>query len=91
MEEKMNSDIDNDREWQSRGDARTLADAEVIKNDPERMESARQAAKKILKERQEEIKGFVKIASKSSSNRQVKTSQNSKSSKTTFNALIPKF
>ena len=37
-----------EKQWQAENDARTLAEADVINNDPERLEAAQKAAKKML-------------------------------------------
>jgi hypothetical protein len=56
----------SDAEWQAKDDARTLAEAEEIKMDKERLERAKVAANKILEEKKEEAKAMAKVARKSS-------------------------
>ena len=53
----------SDKEWKQRDDARTLAEAEKIKTDPARSKGAQVAAKKMLKEQQQETSAIAKIAS----------------------------
>jgi hypothetical protein len=55
----------SDAEWQAKDDARTLAEAEEIKMDKERLERAKAAANKILEEKREEAKAMAKVARKS--------------------------
>ena len=42
----------NDDKWKARDDARTLANAEAIKRDKERMNKASKAARELLEEEQ---------------------------------------
>lgn len=53
-----------DLRWRARDDARTLARAEEIKSDPERMKLARQSANEILKEEADRLKGLSKVVGK---------------------------
>ena len=48
--------------WEARDDARTLARAEEIKADKERLSRAKEGAKEILKEEADRLKGLSKIA-----------------------------
>ena len=52
-----------DKKWERENDARTLAEAEVIKNDKTRYSGAKKEAKVISKMKQEEAKAMKKIAS----------------------------
>lgn len=54
-------------EWQAEDDARTLAQAEVIKQDKARLEKAQSAAEKIAAEERERAKAMAKVAGKKSS------------------------
>ena len=49
--------------WQRRDDARTLARAEEIKADKERLKNAHIGAKEILEEEAARLKGLSKVAS----------------------------
>jgi hypothetical protein len=51
----------SDNEWQAECDARTLADAEVIHQNPERMNKAKAAATRMANEKQEEAEALKKI------------------------------
>jgi len=53
-----------DKKWQRESDARTLAEAEIIKSDKKRMNEATKGAKEIAKEKMADAKAMVKIASK---------------------------
>lgn len=60
-----------DKKWQARCDARTLAEAATIKKDAARMKAAKQAAKPMVKEMEEnavkmreEAKAIKRIAKK---------------------------
>ena len=48
--------------WQAESDARTLADAEVIKKDPERLAAAVKQAKKMADEKKKEAQGMAHVA-----------------------------
>lgn len=48
--------------WRRRNDARTLAEADMIRNDKNRYREAIIGAKEIAKERLDEVKSIVKIA-----------------------------
>lgn len=50
--------------WQGRDDARTLARAEEIKKDKERLSNAQKEAKIILEEKAKELQGLSKVAGK---------------------------
>ena len=52
-------------EWEKRDDARTLARAEEIKADKQRLADAQKAARDIANEEIERVKGIMKIAGKS--------------------------
>ena len=49
-------------DWEKRDDAMTLARAEMIKADKERLADAQEMAKKIAKEEIDRVKGIVKVA-----------------------------
>lgn len=51
-----------DEEWRARDDARTLAEAELIKSDSERMNVAQEAALKMADENKEEKEAMEGIA-----------------------------
>ena len=53
---------EEDKKWQRRDDARTLARAEEIKADKERLKNAHIGAKEILEEEAERLKGLSKVA-----------------------------
>ena len=53
---------DNEKRWQRRDDARTLANAEQIKADKERYNGAIQGAKEIAQEEIERVRGIAKVA-----------------------------
>lgn len=55
-------------EWQARDDARTLARAEEIKADESRLQTAQDAAKKMLDEQRDEAKALSKVAGRGSRN-----------------------
>ena len=52
-----------DLRWRGREDARTLARAEEIKNDKERLANAQKEANNILEEQLQNVKGLSKVAS----------------------------
>ena len=43
-----------EKKWEAESDARTIAEAEAIKGDPERIKAAQKAAKEMSEERQRE-------------------------------------
>ena len=53
---------EEDKKWQRRSDARTLAEAEQIKADKERYKNAIVGAKEIAKERINEANSIIKVA-----------------------------
>jgi hypothetical protein len=61
--------------WQARDDARTLAAAEAIKNDPERLIRAHQSAKELLDERAKELEGLSKVAKNKTVDKAIKTAK----------------
>lgn len=61
-------------EWEAQDDARSLARAEQIKADPARLKAAQEAAKKLVKERREDIAAFSKVAGKQSQDGSTKPS-----------------
>jgi len=52
-----------DKKWQAECDARTLAEAEAIKDDKDRLSAAQEAAKAMVDEKQAEAAGMAKVAS----------------------------
>jgi hypothetical protein len=56
--------IAQEKRWQEEDDAYTLARAEEIKADPERVEGAANAAKRLLAEREKEVHGLRTVAGK---------------------------
>jgi len=52
-----------DKKWRAESDARTLADAEAVKDDKERLEAAQEAAKAMVDEKNAEAAGMAKVAS----------------------------
>jgi len=49
-------------QWQAEYDARSLAEAEKIKNDPRRLERAQTAAGRLAEKEKEEAKAMSKVA-----------------------------
>jgi hypothetical protein len=50
-----------EKKWQAENDARTLAEADVINNDPERLEAAQKAAKKMLDEQKRQAEAMEHV------------------------------
>ena len=65
--------IEEDRDWEAESDARTLADAESIKNDPGRAVKAMKAAKKLAKECAQDAEAMALVAGKSPPSKKLKT------------------
>lgn len=57
------TDEQREAHWQAQNDARTLAEAEMIKNDPERLKAATEMADKMAEEKVEEARSMSKVAS----------------------------
>jgi hypothetical protein len=55
-------------DWQAEDDARTLARAEVIKNDQSRLTKAQQAANKIAEREMKEASAMKKVAGRKVTN-----------------------
>lgn len=55
---------EEDLKWQRRSDARTLAEAEQIKADKERLKGAQIGATEILQEKASELAGLSKVVGK---------------------------
>lgn len=53
---------EKEKDWRAEDDARTLSNAEAIKADPERMERASKAAKRMLEEEKARTEGLQKVA-----------------------------
>jgi hypothetical protein len=51
-----------EREWRAQDDARTLATAEVVKNDPTRLSAAKVAAKRMAEEEKDSAKAMTRVA-----------------------------
>jgi len=51
-----------EKEWQAKDDARTLATAEVVKNDSARLSAAKVAARVMAEEEKEEAKAMTRVA-----------------------------
>lgn len=51
-----------EKEWQAQDDARTLATAEVVKNDPPRLSAAKVAAKRMAEEEKDQAKAMTRVA-----------------------------
>lgn len=60
--------IISDDDYKSQWDAETLAEAENIKSDPNRLTKAKDAAAKMAEEQQEKTKNLKKVARKSRQN-----------------------
>ena len=58
----MYDEIASDMDWEADNDARTLADAEIIKNDANRMIKAQAAAKRIAERNAKENMSLLNIA-----------------------------
>jgi len=56
----------DEKRWREEDDARTLAEAERIKNDPGRLSGAKTAAKRMVEEDKERIQAMSKVAGKGS-------------------------
>lgn len=54
-----------EKKWRRQSDARTLAEAEVIKADKERLAEAKEGARELLSERQKDLNGLAKVAQSS--------------------------
>lgn len=54
----------DDKKWQAQDDARTLAEANIIVNDPERLKLAQDEAAKMAKEQQEKARAMTRVAGK---------------------------
>ena len=53
-----------DKQWKEESDARTLAEGEAIRKDRIRLNGATRGAKRIVKEKRDELKGLEKVAKK---------------------------
>ena len=52
----------DEKEWQAESDARTLVEADVIRNDPERLKAAQEKAKKLVEEKKRESEAMARVA-----------------------------
>lgn len=63
MDEGMAYEVSaEEKKWQAESDARTLAEAEVIKGDPDRLKAAQESAKGMAEEKSDEAAAMKKIA-----------------------------
>jgi hypothetical protein len=62
---KKTNGIEIDDDWEAEDDARILAEAEKIKNDPKRLNKAKNIASKISERILEDAKAYKKIGNKS--------------------------
>ena len=77
MQKALDAMSDEDKKWQRRDDARTLARAEEIKADKERYKGAMLGAKEILEEETKRLNGLTKVAGRrSNSSRKYNESAN---------------
>lgn len=53
-----------DKKWQAKSDAQTLADANVILEDDKRLKAAEKAAEDLAKEAQDRFKAMLRVANK---------------------------
>ena len=51
-----------EREWRAQDDARTLATAEVVRNDPNRLSAAKVAAKRMAEEEKDSAQAMSRVA-----------------------------
>ncbi len=56
----------NERDWEARDDAYSLIRAEEIKNDPKRVEKAKEQLDILSKEKKEELKAISNVKKKKS-------------------------
>ncbi len=60
----MAADISaDDKKWKAESDARTLAEAEIIKKDENRVTAAQEAAKRLAEEAKKEAESMADVAS----------------------------
>lgn len=79
------SDAEREAYWKRREDARTLAAAEEVLMDKERVRNARQGARELLEERTNELKGLVAVAGKGRASREaVRTEKRASQYATTY-------
>lgn len=57
----------SEKEWMAESDMRTLAEAEQIKSDKQRMTRAKRAGQRLLKEKKKELTALQKVSKKSPS------------------------
>ena len=53
-----------DKKWQAKSDAQTLADANVILSDDKRLKAAKKAAKDLADDAKERFEGMLRVAGK---------------------------
>lgn len=67
---------EEEKKWQRRCDARTLAEAEAIKADRQRFNEAQIGAKEILQEEADRLRSLSKVASNRAVNKVIKNTDN---------------
>lgn len=72
---------EEEKRWQRRCDASTLAEAEQIKADKERYNAAQIGAKEILQEEANRLKGLSKVASNPTVTKVVKKAERAEEAK----------
>lgn len=70
----------DEKRWRAENDARTLAEANVIKKDPSRLQAAADAAQRMVEEQQKEAAAMRSVAR--SKTKQNSTSQTQKQKRT---------
>jgi len=65
-----------DKDWEAESDARTMADADVIKNDSERYERAVKAAQDMARDKKKEAESISRIAEGKTPSRRAKNDIN---------------
>lgn len=77
-----------DKQWQAQDDARTLAFAEAIKQDPGRLKSAQEAAQKMVEQKREEADAMAKVAGQKANNSTTTPAVSKKPDNTTSKNLL---
>lgn len=76
-----------EKEWEARYDAETLARAEVIKKDPQRLAAAQEQAGKMAEAETEEARALRKVANKKSSGTHTGQRRNATQKHSKFNVF----
>jgi hypothetical protein len=71
----------SEKEWMAESDMRTLAEAEAIKADKNRLSRAGKAAKRMIREKQQEVNRIEKAVKKPSRKKSLKKPPSRRSSK----------